>query len=164
MQEKNRFSLKTIISINLLHMSCILLGGCQAQLLQHEHIDLGSILVIACEKELWHNLGARSQLIWPGWLRRRNSCTFHLIPRSLHAICGGSGVQPAAWARFLIFWKLCINPFLVFPWSKLETTQNTTKYRWVRFLMKGSMPCTPFYRLLGVWGQVCDFDLDTILW
>ena len=67
---------------------------------QHGRIDLGSILVIAREKELWHNLGTRSQLIWPldGW--RRNSQgfrrSFHLIPRSLHAICGGSGVP--AWS------------------------------------------------------------------
>ena len=55
-------------SLHVVHF----VGGVVKFLLHHgRRIYLGSILVIAREKELWHNLGARSQLIWPRW--RRNS-------------------------------------------------------------------------------------------
>ena len=85
-QQRSHFSLLVVHFV----------GAVVKFLLHHgRRIYLGSILVIAREKELRHNLGARSQLIWPRWRRNSEGSSrppFPLIPRSLHATCGGSGV------------------------------------------------------------------------
>ena len=92
-------------------------------LLQHGRIDLGSILVIAREKELWHNLGAQSQLIWPGWRRNSQGSSrppFHLFPRSLHAICGGSdGPSCSQSLPFAKAWDIIRLLALFSPWWDL---------------------------------------------
>ena len=111
------------------------------------HIDLGSILVIAREKELWHNLGTRSQLIWSG-LRGGETCKgrFHLIPRSLHAICGGSdGPSCSQSLPFAKAWDIIRLLALFSPWWDL--TAKCCFCHIFPYVTKGFLG-TPCYQML----------------
>ena len=121
------------------------------------HIDLGSILVIAREKELRHNLGARSQLIWSG-LRGGETCKgrFHLIPRSLHAICGGSdGPSCSQSLPFAKAWDIIRLLLALFsPWWDLTATQSVVSVLSANSLCNERLPGHSMLSDAGVLGYV----------